>query len=197
MIRNGTARAVAIATLVGAITASACSLFTGPKSQPVTISVTSDTIIAALNTSANVTWLEFTVPISIHNGGSTGMPIDFCMASVLAANGSVAWSPICFVDGPSTLPMLASGETGRFQLRVNAAISGAGAPKWGSQTVNGTYRLRLALGAEAVFVSNPFAISELTTSVAAVKFERPRVAARFLPSASAEAVPNPGAAARR
>jgi hypothetical protein len=132
----------------------------------VTISVTPDTLAADVRQSGGVFWLEFTIPVSIHNGQSSGLPIDFCFASVQAASGAVVWEPVCFVEGPTTLPMVAPGATQTFQWRVSAAINGPGGPKWGSQTIDGTYRLRLAMGAEAVFVSNDFAISVLTTSAA-------------------------------
>ena len=154
----------ATAVIVCAITAAGCTIFTGPKTHLVTISVTSDTLVATVRQAGDVSWLEFTIPVSIHNGQTSGLPVNFCLASVLTASAGEVWAPNCFLEGSSTLPMLAAGATQTFQWRVAAAISGPGDPKWGSRTVDGTYQLRLAMGAEAVFVSNEFAISVLTTS---------------------------------
>jgi hypothetical protein len=179
-----------------AITVTGCTLFTGPKSQLVSLSVTPDTIVAGERVASDVTWVQFTVPVSVYNGSSATLTFDVCLASVIAANGAVAWAPIC-TTSTSALPTIAPGTTNTFQVPVMAAVNGPGGPKWGSQTVDGTYRLRLALGAEANYVSNQFAVSVLTTSAAAVNSARSRAAERLLPSAFAGDEPSPGAASRR
>ena len=148
------------ALLAASLTASACTLITGPKShEQISISVTSDTIVADVIASTNGNWLQFTIPVSIHNGTSAGLSVDFCLASILSANAGVVYEPVCVVDGPSDWPVVAPGETKLFQWPVSAAISGTGAPKWGRPTIDGTYRLILAMGAEAAWASNEFAIS--------------------------------------
>lgn len=189
-------RTLIIAVLLCAITAGGCTLFTGPKSHPVTISVTPETLAADVRQAGDITWLEFTIPVSIHNGQSSGLPIDFCLASVQDASGAVVWAPLCSAIATTT-PTIAPGETKTYQWQVVAAIRGPGGPKWGGQSLDGTYRLRLAMGAEAVFVSNDFAISVLTTSAAAAKQARARVAPRSPPSAFGGARPNRTLGSRR
>ncbi len=164
---------IRFAIAASAIATAGCTLFTGPKSNAskIAISVTSDTIVAGERPAGDVTWLQFTIPISIHNGQSGALTVDLCLASVIAANGADAWDPIC-AAGTLMLPTIAPGATSTFQLPVTAALSGPGNPKWGSQTVDGTYRVRLGLGAEALYVSNQFAISVLTTSAAAANSAR-------------------------
>jgi hypothetical protein len=162
-------RGAAVAVIACAITAAACTLFTGPKSRPVTISVTSDTIAAFVSTGANISWLQFTIPVSIHNRQSAPLTVDFCLASVDEASGAVVWEPVCAVDGSIALPSVAPGATSTFQWSVVAAISGPGSPKWGSQTIGGAYRVRLVFDAEDAVLSNVFVISRLTTSAVAAR----------------------------
>jgi len=164
-----------VAVIAGALTAGACTLFTGPKGHPVTITVTSDTIAANVQQFGDVVWLQFTAPVSIHNSQKSAFSIDFCAVSVLEANGGVAWAPICAVEA-ATIREIAPGATETFQFQVGAAISGPGGPKWESPTVDGSYRFRLAAGAEAVVVSNEFAISALTTSAVASREQTFRTA---------------------
>lgn len=161
-------RVAAVAVIVCAMTAAGCTLFTGPKSHPVTLSVMSDTLAAFVNTAATVSWLQFTIPVSIHNGRSEPMSIDFCLASVDEPSGTdwtMVWAPVCFLEN-RTASTIAPGETKTFQWPVAAAISGPGGPKWGGRTLDGTYRLSLTIGANEKLESNSFAISVLTLSAA-------------------------------
>ena len=168
---------LAVATLAGVIAAAGCTLFTGPKSQLIALSVTSDTIVASERPAGTSTLLQFTIPVSIHNpivSAADGSTI--CLASILQASGGEVWEPMC-AEGAGTLTAtipstIAPGATSTFQWTVTATTSGLSFPMWESQTVDGTYRLRLGLGAEAVLVSNQFAISVLTTSAAAAESAR-------------------------
>jgi hypothetical protein len=161
----------AVAVIAGAVTAAGCTVFTGPKSHPVTISVTSDTLVAFVNTGPNISWLQFTIPVAIHNGQSAPVTVDYCLASVDEPSGTdwtMVWAPVCALEG-STAPTIAPGETKTFQWPVTAAISGPGGPKWGGQTLDGTYRLSLTIGANEKLESNTFAISVLTTSAVSAR----------------------------
>jgi hypothetical protein len=165
-------RVGAVAVIACAMTAAGCTLFTGPKSHPVTISVTSDTLAAFVNTGPNISWLQFTIPVSIHNGESAPMSIDFCLASVDEPSGTdwkLVWAPICALEGSAAPPTIAPGETKTFQWPVAAAISGPGGPKWGGRTLDGTYRLSVTIGANEKLESNTFAISVLTTSAVSAR----------------------------
>jgi hypothetical protein len=155
----------AVLAFVGALSAGGCTLFTGPKSHPITMSVTSDTLVAGVRPAGDVTWLQFTIPVSIHNGNSAPLTVDVCLASVEDPNGTIVWAPICFLEGV-TSPTIAPGATQTYQWSVMAAVSGPGNPKWGSQTIDGTYRLRLAIDADEAVLSNAFAVSVLTVSAA-------------------------------
>jgi hypothetical protein len=161
--------ALAVALLAGVATATACDVSTAPRNQPVTVAVTADTIIAGLNTGGAVTWLQFTLPVAIHNERTVAMTVDYCLASVEEPSGTewtMVWAPICAAEGTTALT-IAPGETKAFQWPVVAAVSGPGGPKWGSQTLNGTYRLSLATAALGTLTSNTFTINLLTTSTAA------------------------------
>ncbi len=178
MIRRRAVRHLVIAALASTITSSACALFTGPKDHSsVTVKVTPDTIIAQLNTSTNVTWVQFTIPITIHNGLSSELLVNFCQLDILAATGGGVYEPNCF-DIITTSLKFVPGETRTLQWPVSAAIGGPGNPKWNRQTVDGVYHVRLALGAEAAWISNEFVISELTTSTVAVRAVARRAAFR-------------------
>src|SRR5258708_15041421 len=100
---------VLIATIAAATIAAGCTLFTGPKSHPVTMSVTSDTIVAVVNagpasvqfvvsSDRTTSWIQFTVPVTIHNGHSasvTGNPCREALVEPSAADGSKVWAPYC------------------------------------------------------------------------------------------------------
>ena len=134
-----------------------------------TVAVTADTIIAGLNIAGTVTWLQFTLPVAIHNGRTVPVSVDLCLASVEEPSGTdwrMVWAPLCVLEG-TTPPTVAPGETKTFQWQVVAAVSGPGGPKWGSQTVNGAYRLSIATAALGALTSNTFAVNLLTTSTAA------------------------------
>jgi hypothetical protein len=130
----------------------------------VTLSVTSDTLVAVVRVSGDITWTQFTLPVSIHNGLSVPLPVDFCLVSVNAASGAVVWAPICASQGSAALPSVAPGATSTFQWQLFAAISGPSAPKWESPTLGGDYRVRLVIDAEEAVLSNVFVISPLAMS---------------------------------
>jgi hypothetical protein len=132
----------------------------------------SDTLAAFVNTAATVSWLQFTIPVSIHNEQSVPMSIDFRLASVDEPSGTdwtMVWALVCFADGSGTLPTIAPGETKTFQWPVAAAISGPRGPKWGGRTLDGTYRSSLTIGANEKLESNTFAIIVLTTSAVSAR----------------------------
>jgi hypothetical protein len=164
-------RVGAVAVITYAMTAAGCTVFTGPKSHPVTISVTSDTIVAGVRTGPDISWLQFTIPVSIHNGQSAPVSIDYCLASVNEPSGTdwtMVWAPVCSAIA-TTAPTIAPGETKTFQWSVAAAIRGPGGPKWGGTTLDGTYRLSLVIGANEKLESNSFVISVLTTSAVSAR----------------------------
>ena len=114
-----------VVVLAGSIAADACTLFTGPKSHPVTLSVTSDTIVGGVAVGEPTSWFGFTVPVAIHNGKSVPVSIDYCLVSVDQPSGagwSMVWAPICALEG-STSPTVAPGETKTFQWSVFGAAS--------------------------------------------------------------------------
>jgi hypothetical protein len=161
--------ALVVAVLAGVAAATGCDVSTAPRSQSVTVAVTADTIIAGLNIGGTVTWLQFTLPVEIHNGRTVAMSVDYCLASVEEPSGTdwkTVWAPICAVEG-TTANTIAPGETKTIPWQITAAVSGPGGPKWGSPTVNGTYRFSLATAALGTLTSNTFTVNLLTTSTAA------------------------------
>ena len=166
--------ALVAAVVAGVAAATGCDVSTAPRSQPVTVAVTADTIVAGLNIYGAVTWLQFTLPVEIHNGGTVAMSLDYCSVSVDEPSGTdwtKVWAPICAVEG-TTANTVAPGETKVITWQVEAAVGGPGGPKWGSPTLSGTHRFSLATAAFGTLASNTFTISLLTTSTAAV-FEHP------------------------
>ena len=134
-----------------------------------TLAVTADTIIAGLNTAGTVTWLQFTLPVSIFNGRAVPVSVDYCLASVEEPSGAawkMVWAPVCALEG-TTSPVIAPGETKSFQWGVAAAVTGSGGPTWEAPVVNGTYRLSLATAALGTLTSNTFVVNLLITSTAA------------------------------
>ena len=164
--------ALVAAVVAGVAAATGCDVSTAPRSQPVTVAVTADTIVAGLNIYGAVTWLQFTLPVEIHNGGTVAMTIDYCSVSVDEPSGTdwtKVWAPICTVDGTTgaTANTVAPGATKTIPWQIAAVVSGPGRPTWASPTVNGTYRFSLTTEALGTFTSNTFAISLLTTSTVA------------------------------
>src|ERR1035437_6880812 len=101
--------ALIVAVLAGVATGTGCGVSTAPRSQPVTLAVTADTIIAGLNTAGTVTWLQFTLPVSIYNGRAVPVSVDYCLVSIEEPSGTEwqgGWGPGLALGG-NTAPAIA------------------------------------------------------------------------------------------
>jgi hypothetical protein len=140
--------------LVLGFTSTACSNATSPDPRA-TVVVEPDHLIATRVSAGAVTYIQFTVPVVVHNIGNT--PLLFappsCGAFALEGRSNSgwnrAWSPIC---ATAALPSveIAPGETGHFSVRVSASIDGPGAPGWVSPSVDGSYRMVVGLVARGL-----------------------------------------------
>jgi hypothetical protein len=146
--------------------ATACASATEPSAPRATVTVQRDTIVASRVVGGSVTWIRFTVPAAIHNGGSVSLTYPYCVSVIEApARGvwGVVWSPICALGSKTDLE-IAPGETRQISVDVSAAVAGPGGPTWGSASVDGTYRLAVGLVAAGLdgripqIPSNPFTL---------------------------------------
>jgi hypothetical protein len=145
----------------------ACAHSTEPGRFDALVTVQAPTLAASVDSGGSVTWLDFTVPVSIHNAGSESFTFEMCASRVEARSGdkwSTAWSPICFLGRSSPNDVL-PGETRVFTVRVTAAIEGNGGPKWTAPGTDGAYRFVAGLitpagrGPIPLVTSNEFTLS--------------------------------------
>lgn len=159
-------RTLFLITLAGAVTA--CSGPTSPPTPRATVVVQLDTVAATRVPAGAVTWIQFRVPVAIHNAGAATLTLVYC-ASAMETRGAsgwdAVWSPICAAG--SGMPLtIAPGETGQVTVDVIAAVDGPGGPTWRNDTVSGTYRFGLGLAVSNVggpiprVASNAFVLVE-------------------------------------
>lgn len=132
-----TSYVVALAFLAGA-----CSDSTGPAQPRASVSVQTQSLAVTTTVAGSVTWINFTVPLRIHNAGSTVLNFDACASRIEARSGNdwnSAWSPICVAMGNSQ-SAIPAGEAREFSVTVVAATQGPGGPMWRASTVAGSYR---------------------------------------------------------
>ena len=125
----------------------ACTDTTSPSVPRASAVVQRDTIVPALITAGTVTWLRFTVAVTVHNTGTAALAFDLCESAVEVQAGSgwgPAWSPICALVLGSG-PVIPAGASRELTVDVKAAVQGPGYPDWRATTVDGTYRLLVAL----------------------------------------------------
>lgn len=127
---------------------SACSDTAAPGGIPaVSLEVERDTLVASMTNAGSVTWMTFTVPVSIHNMGARTVTFSSCNAAIAAPSGTgtyLVWMPICSLDRAGTVA-IGPGDTRHVEVRVNAAVEGPGAPAWNSEVIDGSYRLGVRL----------------------------------------------------
>lgn len=145
----------------------ACSQSTEPSRPDAVVTVQAPTLAASVDSGGSVTWLDFTVPVNIHNAGSESFTFEICASRVEARSGatwSTAWSPICFL-GSSSSNDVRPGETRAFTVRVVGALEGSGGPKWTARGTDGAYRFVAGLitpagrGPIPLVTSNEFTLS--------------------------------------
>ena len=147
----------------------ACDGSTGPRPEPraeTSVLVRDDTLVATMMSNERMTWMEFTIPITIHNEGPAAVRLFSC-GSGIEAETADSWqriyTPICALE--LVVPEeIAPGQTREFDMPVHAGLAGPAAPRWEAGSIDGNYRVAIALlpvGAEGVIplvTSNPFAL---------------------------------------
>jgi hypothetical protein len=156
-------RGSAIPLLVAGIVA--CATPSAPEISA-TLRVRSADLQAAQVTEGTVTWIRFTVPLTVQNLGVTDLRFIDCSAAVdalVSARWTRVWSPICAAASGALLP---AGATRDFDLVVSAAIAGPGTPAW-SGVPDANYRVSFGVWSAGVdgklprLYSNSFALREL------------------------------------
>jgi hypothetical protein len=156
-------RGLSIVLLIAGIVA--CATPSAPEIAA-TLRVRSADIQAAQVVEGAVTWIRFTVPLTVQNLGATDLRIIDCAAAVdalVSARWNRVWSPIC---AAASGPILPAGATRDFDLLVSAAIAGPGSPMW-SGAPDANYRVSLGVWSAGVdgelprLFSNRFVLREL------------------------------------
>jgi hypothetical protein len=141
------ARHQSLFTVVFAVFAVACSHVTEPSEPQATVVVQRDTLVASVVSAGAVDWMQFTIPLAIHNTTSAPLTFDICFSSIdtqRSGDWQSVWSPYCALTTGSNAP-IQPGETREVSVSIVASIQGPGGPPWGSATVNGTYRFTAGL----------------------------------------------------
>ena len=156
-------RGLSVALLV------AGSAFCAAPSAPdisATVRVRSTDVLGARVAEGAVTWLRFTVPLTVQNLGDADLRIVDCAAAVdvlVNARWNRAWSPICAAASGAIIP---PGATRDLELSVSAAVAGPGSPAW-SGSPDANYRVSLGVWSNRIdgelsrLISNSFILREL------------------------------------
>jgi hypothetical protein len=146
----------------------ACSNATEPKRPNAVVTVQTPALAATVTSGASVTWLQFTVPLTIRNAGSEAFTFYMCASRVEVRSGdtwSAAWAPICTAGSSSPNDIL-PGESRTFSVLVMAAMEGPGGPDWTASGIDGSYRFVAGLivpgvgGLIPTVASNEFTLSD-------------------------------------
>ena len=122
-------------------------------------------VVATRVMAGAVTWIHFTVPLTVENHGATDFRSVSCAAAVdvlVNARWTRAWSPVCAAASGDIIP---AGATRNLDIAVGAAVSGPGAPTW-SGSPGAQYRVSLGVLTDRVdgelprLTSNSFTIRE-------------------------------------
>src|SRR5262245_14974588 len=153
--------------LVVACGLAACSHVTEPSRPNATVTVEATTLTASVIAGSNVTWLDFSVPLTIRNTGSVPITFAFCASRVEARSGDTwrtVWTPTCALASAS-INDIPPGESRTFNARVVGAVEGLGGPKWSSGDIEGAHRFVAGLilpgvgGLIPTVASNEFTLS--------------------------------------
>ena len=147
----------------------ACDGSTGPRLEPraeTSVIVQQDTLVATVTQYESLEWVQFTIPVTIHNEGPAAVQRFQCGYGIEADAGD-AWrrvySPLCSLE---LVPpeVIAPGQTRQLGILIHATLAGPGAPEWKDEGIDGSYRVAIGLlpvGAEGIIplvTSNPFAL---------------------------------------
>jgi hypothetical protein len=144
----------------------ACSDSTAPSLPRATVTVPAQSLAVTTVAAGSVTWIEFTVPLRIDNGGSSPLTFQLCASRVEAQASdawAAAWTPVCVADGAAPV-VVPAGNRRDVTVSVRAAIQGPGGPAWVPGSTAGSYRFAAGLlgvgasGAIPVVASNAFTL---------------------------------------
>ena len=154
-------------TLVAGLAGSGCSDATSPIERlAATMVVERDTLVASVRSEGPITWMEFTVPLTISNDGPTRVSFSTCDAAIamLADHGYlIVWEAGCSFtfDGFTTIE---PGETRSIAVPVVASLEGPLGPEWRGRSLEGDYRFwgrllpPVSSGRVAPVISNEFTL---------------------------------------
>jgi hypothetical protein len=156
------------ALALGLSAAAGCTESTGPAFRA-SLTVPRDSVTATITPAGTVQWLKFAVPITIQNAGRATVTFQYCNIGidnrVAGDQWRAAWSPTCTVQAVSP-DEIRPGETRELTVEVAAAVEGPGGPRWGSDEIDGTYRVHARVDAAdgtspATLTSNSFVVTQL------------------------------------
>jgi len=125
-----------------AVSTAACADSTAPPEPSATVMVERQTLAVAMVPAGSVTWIQFTVPVRIHNTGSGPLRFVICASRLEAQGGdqwNAVWAPVCLAES-AMAPEIPAGESRAFAVSVWASVQGSGSPAWRATGTDGTYR---------------------------------------------------------
>lgn len=152
-----------VSVLALGLLASACA--TEPTVPVATVAVNGTTFAVTRYVGPRVTWISFSLPVTITNNGRKDINYPHCSFAVMLGEESSfeVFRPVCIAMSSTTV--IPAGESLQLTLPVTAAIEGPGGPEWALHEVNGLFRLTVGLnggvpGERRNYSSNTFRLEE-------------------------------------